>query len=453
MFKLEKTYEFKTKKDLVVEFSSENYGLSVVGWEKETSEFFIKFDFEKEENQDILIEDIVDTKYNKKKNTLYIKLNEPDNIKYMESHLELKVPHVTEIIAKTENGGISIENLHGIQTVTTENGAVKMDHVNGDLVCKTENGAMKLLDCNSDANLETENGSLKMKKCDGNFNVKSENGSFKLIGCKGSLDLENENGAIRVQDAEFSKVTIMNQNGMIYYEFTPIDKGQFKFENENGKIHLIIPDEVPYEIEARNELGGLHVGLEGNYDRRQEGNTHIIEMVKGSGKVEIFVKNRHGSISFMNNPIKDGKFKFDMSHISKAMDNAMKHIPDEYCDKEKILRKMEKAKKKLKNIKIPDMKSVMTEVMTDVQDEMKNVYKDFSTEEFKEKAEQEINEGISMVMGKVQEKVKDQSVSEQEKREVNERSRLKILQMLSDGKITADEAEKLLKAMEQRNGR
>ena len=128
----------------------------------------------------------------------------------------------------------------------------------------------------------------------------------------------------------------------------------------------------------------------------------------------------------------------------------MENIPDEYFDKEKIIKKIEKAKKKIKNIKMPDMKHIMAEVMTEVKDDIKNVYATVSSEEFKEKAEQKINEGISKVMEKVQEKVKEQPLTEQERDEVNERSRLKILQMLQGGKITADEADRLIEAMEGR---
>ncbi len=444
--KLEKTYEFETKHDLVVEFESENFGLKVIGWEKETSEFFIKLDFEKADEKEVKIEDIVDAEYNKKKNTINIKLNEPENIRHMSSQLELRVPHITEMIGKTENGGISVENLKGKQTVTTENGGIKMDHMNGELVCKTENGAIKLLNCKSDASLKTENGAVKMKDCEGDIILRSENGSPKIIGCKGNLDLINENGAVRVLKAEFDKASITNQNGSIYYEFTPIEKGQFKFENKHGKIHLIIPEEVPFKIEASNELGKLHVGLEGDYERRQEGKTHIIEMVKGSGKVEISASNKMGSINLMNHPMKEGNFKFDMSFMSDMMNN----IPEEYFDKKKIIKKI---KKTMKNIKMPDMKNIMTEVMEDVKDDIKNVYTTVSSEEFQEKVEEKINDGISRVMEKVQERTKEQSLSEQERDEVDERSRLKILQMLQDGKITTDEADRLIEAMEKRDGR
>ncbi len=446
MINLEKTYEFETKHDLVVEFESENFGLKVIGWEKETSEFFIKLDFEQDDEKEVKIEDIVEAKYIGKKNTLSIELNELENIRHISSQLELRVPHVTKIIGESENGSISIENRHAVQTITTENGVIKMDHVNGELICETENGAIKLLDCNGNTNLKTENGAVKMKNCEGDIILRSENGSPKIIDCKGNLDLINENGAVRVLKAEFAKASITNQNGSIYYEFTPIEKGQFKFENKHGKIHLIIPEEVPYKIEAINKLGRFHVGLKGDYNGLEQGlnigNEKKLNMVQGSGKVEISAKNQMGSINLMNHPMKGGNFKFDMSFMSDIMDN----IPEEYFDKKKIIKKIEKAQKKIKNINMPDMKNIMTEVMEDVQDNIKNIYTTVSSEEFQEKVEEKISDGISKVM----EKAKEQSLSEQEQNEVDERSRLKILQMLADGKITADEAEKLIAAMEGR---
>ena len=86
--------------------------------------------------------------------------------------------------------------------------------------------------------------------------------------------------------------------------------------------------------------------------------------------------------------------------------------------------------------------------MVDVQNKMKDVMEKFSSDEFKEQTEEKINEGISKVVQEVHERVKDRDLTENERTKVDERSRLKILQMLSDGKITADEAEKLITAME-----
>ena len=81
---------------------------------------------------------------------------------------------------------------------------------------------------------------------------------------------------------------------------------------------------------------------------------------------------------------------------------------------------------------------------------MKDVMDKFSSSEFKEQTEEKINEGISKVVQEVHERVKDRELTDNERTKVDERSRLKILQMLADGKITADEAEKLITAMEGR---
>ena len=79
---------------------------------------------------------------------------------------------------------------------------------------------------------------------------------------------------------------------------------------------------------------------------------------------------------------------------------------------------------------------------------MKDVMEKFSSSEFKEQTEEKINKGISKVVQEVHERVKDRDLTDNERDKVDKRSRLKILQMLADGKITADEAEKLITAME-----
>jgi len=450
MIKIDKLFKLETRKDLVVQFESENIGLTVIGREEEVTEFHVKLDFEQRTEEEFKLEDMITTNYDEEKNFLKIKIQTIDNIKRMHANLTLHVPFVTEIISKTENAGISIENLQGIQTATSENGSIMMDKIKGDIVCQSENGPIKILDSMGDVDITVENGAVKLKKCDGNLKINGENGSIKLIGCKGSFESEHENGMVRVLDANFMKATIKNENGGIYYEFNPIEKGQFNFENQNGKIHLIIPDGIPYEIEARNELGNFHIGLEGNYDRKREGNEQILEMVKDAGTVEISAKNENGMISFSKNP-HHGKhygmgFGFDFSRMSNMMDGFMDHVPDG-VDREKIRKGIEKAKKKMKKFNFPDISENIQNAMSGVQEEIDETLKKELSPEKLEKAKRKIEKAIY----KFQKKFVDPELSEQEKQEVDERSRLKILQMLQDGKITADEAERLLKAMEEKN--
>ena len=441
MSNIDKVYEFETKKYLKAEFFSKNVSLEIIGWENETSELHVKLEYERTGNKKIAIEKIIETDFDSKENKLNIKINIPKDMKIKHSELILKVPHLTEINSEIKNGAISVLNLFGNQMLNTLNGAIKLDHVNGNMICKTENGAIKIIECKGDVDVFTENGAIKMIKCDGALKLKSKNGVVKLVNSKGILKLEHKNGMIRILDAEFEKAEIINENGGIYYEFNPIEKGSFRFENNNGKVHLVIPDIIPYKIEARNRMGKFHVGLEGNYERHQEGNEQVLKMIKAAGTVNITAKNRMGSIMLVNSKSKDKSFNF--SFVGDIFDKTLDKIPEEY--REQAQKGFNKAKAKLKKIKIPNIDSVVSEVMADVQHEFQNVQDNFDKQEFQKRTKEE----IAKVLDKVKEKVHHKELSEQEREMVNERSRLKILQMLQDGKITADEADRLISAMEK----
>ncbi|MCK4357822.1 MAG: hypothetical protein KAW92_03640 [Candidatus Cloacimonetes bacterium] len=455
---IEKTLQFETKKNLKVLFQSENIGIQIIGREESTTDFHVRFEYRNPFEKDIKFEDLVTADYDSKKNTLKIQISDLENVQYVNSKLELFVPHVTEINAKSENGNVSIQNLYGVQTVDTENGPIKIEHTDGKFICKSENGSINFLNANGDAEIECENSSIVMKECEGNLRIDGENGPVKLVNCKGSLELNIENGSSQVLGADFVNSNIKIENGGIYYEFNPIKKGKFKFENENGKIHLVIPDGIPYHILAKNERGSFNVGLEGNYDRRKEGNLQILEMVKESGNVEISATNRNGSIRFVKNPSQTFGVGFDLSSITNTLDKVLNKIPEE-IDKEEIRKKIEKAKEKIRKIKvnIPDTGAIVQDTMKGVQEEISDIFKDEKkvhpgdNKKYK-KAAEKVNKKIQKVMTKIKTAFETHDHSEKHAENVDEASRLKIFQMLQDGKITADEAERLIKAMEKHNG-
>ncbi len=448
----EKTFRSQTKSNLKVSFKSENLGIKIKGRNQEETDFYVKFDY-KNYDDEKTIEDLIKTKYDQQNNVLEIDLTGlEDEISIRKVEIVLSIPIISDVSMENENGPLSLENLQGIQKIKGGNGPIKLDHINGKIDCETENSPISILSCNSDIKVNTENGPIAMKECEGKFDLNTENSPVKLSKCKGSLISKTENGPFRVLDANFKNADIQSENGSIYYEFCPIDSGKFNFRNENGKIHLIVPDGIPYKIRAENDFGNFNIGLEGNYDRRTEDDIHIIEMMKGSGSVEITAKNENGSIRIMKNPHHEkcygAGFNIDLSGISDILDGVVDKIPAD-IDKDKIKIKIEKAKNKLKNVHIPDVSVIVQNAMDGVQKEINaSIGKEFNDEKIKEKMEK-VKIKIEKAMNKVQEKFASSDLSEKEKQEVDERSRLKILQMLQDGKITADEAERLLKAMEK----
>ncbi|NQT64959.1 MAG: hypothetical protein HQ554_02160, partial [FCB group bacterium] len=435
MKQLKQNYEYEVKDDLKVEFASGNYGVNISGSEDTTARIEIEAKVKYEDWVDDDVSKVVSCEYNKKQNSLTVNTNEEFDVKNIK--IDVYVPKKTHVDAKTENAHISLMELVGSHQIQNENGPIFVTDNSGDMQITSENGPVEITKNIGDIILTFENGPLSIKNSSGKIKIITENSPIKFGNCKGDLILNTENSSIKILSAGFDSASINNENGSIYYEFQDVEKGKFNFKNQMGGIHLVIPDNIPYKIAAKNKLGKFYVGLKGDYDGINDGinigDEKNLNMVKGAGTVKIMAENEYGTIRLVDTA--RSKKTFDFSFVSDIMDKSFKNVPEEYS--ETVKKGMEKAKDAMKNIEIPNV----NEIMADVQDKMKGVFAKFSSDEFKEQAEEKINEGISKVVQEVHERVKDRDLTDNEQTKVDERSRLKILQMLADGKITADEAE------------
>jgi len=442
MNSLELKVEYEVKEELKLEFSSENYGVNISGNDGTQAKIEISAKVKSESWVNDDLGKIVICKYDKDQNLLTIKTEEEDDVKQIK--IDVIVPKKTYANTTTENAHIKISDLIGSHQIQNENGPIFINNNEGELQIQSENGPVKIEKNMGDVTLTFENGPLSMKNCTGKIKVKTENSPVKLGSCNGDLTLNTENSSIKILSAGFDSSTINCENGSIYYEFQDVKEGKFIFKNQMGGIHLVIPDKIPYKISAKNKMGKFYVGLKGDHDGLNEGlnigNEKNLNMVKGAGTVQIIAENEYGSIRLVDTA--KSKKTIDLSFVGDMIEKSMKNVPEEYS--ETMKKGLESARDAVKNIEIPDV----NEIMAEVQDKMKDVMKKFSSPEFKEQTEEKINEGISKVVQEVHERVKDRDLTSDEQTKVDERSRLKILQMLSDGKITAEEAEKLISAME-----
>ncbi len=447
MTEMKQTRKIEVKPDFKLILSSDNFPVRIRSREEQVVALNFEMEFKQAAGKEITFEDMVDIDYLKDENVLKIAISSPQDLRTYKARIDLEIPRSTAIQAKMENGSIKVSDLQGEQKFVTENGAIKLRNVQGRLDCQSENGPLILESCDGDFLLSSENGSIKSQSCRGNFKIQTENGSIKLKKCAGNLTSETENGTVRILKSDFQKADLKSQNGGIMYEFPHIDKGQFSFSNLNGRIHLIIPEELDYTIKAMNKMGRFHVSLPGDYERQQSNDNHILELIKGAGNVKIDIQNEFGSINLVSHT--GNSFDFNLNGISQIFDNVINRIPDDIdIDTEKIKSKLEKAKTKIKEIKIPEPAKIQKQIdkaMNEVNKEIRKLKIDIDIDDLKEKA----NEAISSMVSTVKDKMKDEGLSASENKEVNERSKHKILEMVQEGKITVDEAEKLIEAMEE----
>ncbi|MCD6329583.1 MAG: DUF4097 family beta strand repeat protein [Candidatus Cloacimonetes bacterium] len=434
------TKTINTKSGLRLLLTSHNVGFKVQGTDSEETSIDISLELNGNIPDDLMLDDMLKVNYKEKENELTIDYKEPDHIHSQKARIEIIVPHNTMVSSKLSNGGIKLDDLEGDHNLESHNGSITISDNKGNTICTTRNGSLKLEGCKGDVEAKTRNGSVAIRSCIGRMDIDGENGSCKISKCEGALSIDLENGPIRIIEGAFNQAELKNNNGSIYYEFLPVDKGAFSFKNKNGKILLIIPEEIEFSVKAENHLGNIRIGLDGEYDREKDDDSQSIEMIKGSGKVKIDVKNQLGSIQLMKEPLQKD-VHMDFSSFGDNISDIFDQIPFEE-GMEKAKEAFKKVKKSFKNMNF-DFSNTFENAM-DTLEKNKDKIKAKIDEEIKDKKHaDELKKKFKETMESVKEAFYKKETSKGSMSE----SRMKILDMLEKGTITSDEAERLLKAL------
>ncbi len=372
-----------------------------------------------------------------------------------------------------------------ILKVENENLPLMLTGLSGTLELENENGPVAVRDYIGNMNITSENGPLKVHNCQGNMSFNLENGPFSASMVSGeSLSVESENGPIRIREAQFTKVDITNENGVTYYETLPVENGDFSFENENGVVTLNLPVNFDFIMNVETEYGTIKCKLDAEVFHEE--NKYTIK--SGDGNTRINVKTENGSIRLnsdghinldfiklkldqLKDDINNSKSFDDKEDVQKLLNNIIDYLNknlnsiNEEKVKDAVKHAIDKLKQVVEDFDVEGAKNKVTETVEEISS---NIYKDLSdiAKQVKDKIEREFpREKIRMQFNDQMENVFDKhsfkkmfeplkkmkhfhfDLNEKEKQEVSERSRMKILEMLEAGKITSDDAERLLKAI------
>ena len=436
--------KYTTKSCLKLDIQTQNYPIKIQGRDAEETEFIVELNVKDGYEEEVNLETLFKADFNEEENTVKITVDDDKRIKRVK--IEMLVPKETSVNLNSENAPLKVKDLSGKQHLKTENGPIEITEISGEVICETENGPVHITDSQGKIDVNAENGPIALKNCKAEIHLNAENSPIKLKSCGISLNSKTGNGPVRINEAQFDTADIQSDNGMIYYEFTTCEKGDFNFQNDNGKIHVIVPDEIQYKIHAENDRGKFHIGLGEEFEGIKGVNTgsrKTVDISRGAGKVKINIKNDNGSINIVKDPMKRTKhFNFEIPDVSKIVEDAMSRFPDD-IDLSKVNEGLEKARQAMVNINIPDVNAIVQNALSGLKTEIEE------SKEKRSEVTEKVQEKVNKAMEKIKIKIDNIGLSENQQKEVDERSRLKILQMLQDGKITADEAERLMKAMEK----
>lgn len=183
------------------------------------------------------------------------------------------VPEKMSAELKTLGGNISLENLHGRQSIKTGGGSITANNITGRLEAYTSGGHIKI------------NGSR------GTIYAQTEGGNISLDNNSGEIRLKTNGGRIVAERTSGTMLAKVG-GGDIWADFIKVGKG-INMETSAGSIHLEVPDNEGYGLSLR--------GSEVNFSEMQHFNGEInaskIEGAFKAGGPPIDLNTNVGSVT------------------------------------------------------------------------------------------------------------------------------------------------------------
>lgn len=343
----------------------------------------------------------------------------------------------------------------------------------------SENAPISVNNCDGDKHIESENGPVRIHNSNGSIYARLENGPLSAEAISGEgIHVESENGPIKLRLSNFKNVDLATENGPIYYETQPVEGGEFKFRTENGIVHLVLPLSFSFSLKAESEIGRVKSKLDFPVSV-EDGVFRIENLYDDDAPTTIEIQTENGMIKLSSDghinldfiKAKLNQIKVDLlnantseeqdqvtellNKVVEYLNRAVKSINEEKI-RNKVNETIEKLKEMTQNIDFETTRTVVVDKVDDIGsqifDGIKEGLKDVKSAFDGLKYEHMHGDSLKDYIHKVLESplIKPYLGAELKKKEkdtIAEASRLKILSMLEDGKITSEEAERLLKAI------
>lgn len=388
---------------------------------------------------------------------------EPRYFSSNRSFIKILVPEKITLVIELENLPVSVSGIDNKLNVTSENGPIRIQ------------------DCGGNKELTNENGPISLINCAGSLSISLENGPLAAENiCGDKLKIESENGPLKIREACYPKVNIQNENGVIVFETLAVEDAEITLTNENGVIHFVMPDDMDFILTAETETGQIKSNLSSPVEENDD--KFIIKNGEGRTKINISTENgiikigagERINLEFLKAKLEQLKKTLSEVGNSEDMEKAKKLFAsvNEYVSarisgiseegiKDVINANLDKLKRVIDDF---DFKETKDKTLSSVEELSGKIYEDLhkSFEKLGSHFSEKIHvgkhkHGFSVDgLGDYINKVINSSLikpylggemKDKEKSEVSDRSRIKILEMLETGKITAEEAERLLKAI------
>jgi len=164
------------------------------------------------------------------------------------------------------------------------------------ITAETNNGIISYANLNGRLESNTRNGKIQLENLKGIIAATCANGSIESKNLDGTIDFSSANGRIFIRESAIEgDSTLKSGNGRIFLQVNPAPTGSLSIFSGNGKVKLALPEHGNFNIQIKTK-GRLFNNLE-ECSTRTENESTIIQ--KGEGGFNFLIQNYRGGVSIM----------------------------------------------------------------------------------------------------------------------------------------------------------
>jgi hypothetical protein len=182
------------------------------------------------------------------------------------ARLRVAVPRESQLMAKSDDGSVSVEDLNGKIAINTKDGSVRGTRLAGDIT------------------IRSGDGSIRMDRIEGKIDLETEDGSIGLEAKPTALRARTSDGSIRMEIAADSAMA-----------------EDWDVQTGDGSVTLTLPADFNGQLDAETRDGSVRARHPGISDESREGNDRderrrTLKATMGSGVHTLTVRSGDGTI-------------------------------------------------------------------------------------------------------------------------------------------------------------
>lgn len=229
-------------------------------------------------------------------------------------HGDVKAEGTAGLRVKQAHGDVDVTTVAGDLEVEATHSEVRAHHVTGTARLSTAFNSLEVGDVGGDATLRAEHGQIEARDVKGALTVDARFDGVELERIGGPVEVRVEHGGVKAEDlgqgvkitSEGDAVHLVRVKGPVEVkaergEVTLEPAGPLtepvSIETTHGAIHLTVPADSRFELEASARHGDLEVDLPGAPSVREDAALRTLSMSLGGGGAKVRLRAQNGEVT------------------------------------------------------------------------------------------------------------------------------------------------------------